>query len=54
MRISNPVLKREVVERWRSRRAPMTLTIYLAVLTMVFNLLTDLLYQAVDPRVQLK
>jgi ABC-2 type transport system permease protein len=32
MRISNPVLKREVVERWRSRRAPMTLTIYLAVL----------------------
>ena len=32
MRISNPVLKREVVERWRSRRAPMTLTIYLAIL----------------------
>ena len=32
MRFSNPVLKREVVERWRSRRAPMTLTIYLALL----------------------
>lgn len=29
-------------------------TIYLAVLTMVINLLTDLLYKAVDPRVTLK
>jgi peptide/nickel transport system permease protein len=29
-------------------------TVYLAVITMVINLLTDLLYQAVDPRVTLK
>ncbi len=29
-------------------------TIYLAVITMVINLLTDLLYKAVDPRVTLK
>src|SRR5471030_3006207 len=29
-------------------------TVYVAVATMVFNLLTDLLYQAVDPRVSLK
>jgi ABC-type transport system involved in multi-copper enzyme maturation permease subunit len=32
MRPVNPVLRRELVERWRSRRAPITLTIYLAVL----------------------
>ncbi|WP_293998029.1 ABC transporter permease [Sphaerotilus sp.] len=29
-------------------------TVYLAVITMAINLLTDLLYQAVDPRVTLK
>jgi peptide/nickel transport system permease protein len=29
-------------------------TVYLAVITMVINLLTDLLYKAVDPRVTLK
>jgi peptide/nickel transport system permease protein len=29
-------------------------TIYLAVITMLINLLTDLLYKAVDPRVTLK
>ena len=29
-------------------------TIYLAVLTMAINLLTDVLYQWVDPRVVLK
>jgi ABC-2 type transport system permease protein len=28
----NPVLRRELLERWRSRRAPITLTLYLAVL----------------------
>ena len=39
MRAANPVLKREVVERWRSRRAPMTLTIYLAVLGGIMYLL---------------
>ena len=30
------------------------ITVYVAAATMLFNLLTDLLYQAVDPRVQLK
>ena len=30
------------------------ITVYVAIATMVFNLLTDLLYQAVDPRVQMK
>ena len=39
MRVANPVLKREVVERWRSRRAPMTLTIYLALLGGIMYLL---------------
>jgi len=29
-------------------------TIYLAALTMVINLLTDVIYQWVDPRVKLK
>jgi peptide/nickel transport system permease protein len=29
-------------------------TIYLAILTMVINLLVDVLYKAIDPRVQLK
>jgi peptide/nickel transport system permease protein len=29
------------------------ITVYVAAATMIFNLLTDLLYQAVDPRVQL-
>jgi ABC-2 type transport system permease protein len=28
----NPVLRRELLERWRSRRAPITLTVYLAIL----------------------
>jgi peptide/nickel transport system permease protein len=30
------------------------ITIYVAVATMIFNLLADLMYKAVDPRVQLK
>jgi len=30
------------------------ITVYVAAATMVFNLLTDLMYKAVDPRVQLK
>ena len=29
-------------------------TIYVAIATMVINLLADLIYKAVDPRVQLK
>ena len=39
MRTVNPVLKREVVERWRSRRAPMTLTVYLTILGSIMYLL---------------
>jgi len=45
---------------WWERGSPVslvsgdTITIYVAAATMIFNLLTDLLYQAVDPRVQLK
>ncbi|WP_338844912.1 ABC transporter permease [Massilia sp. W12] len=30
------------------------ITVYVAAATMIFNLLTDLMYKAVDPRVQLK
>ena len=30
------------------------ITVYVAVATMIINLLADLLYKAVDPRVQLK
>ena len=29
-------------------------TIYVAIATMIINLLADLMYKAVDPRVQLK
>lgn len=39
MRTVNPVLKREVVERWRSRRAPTTLTVYLTILGAIMYLL---------------
>ncbi|HVM20675.1 MAG TPA: ABC transporter permease [Egibacteraceae bacterium] len=39
MRAVNPVLRRELVERWRSRRAPVTLTLYLAVLGAIMYLL---------------
>lgn len=30
------------------------ITVYLAMLTMVINLLTDVMYKAIDPRVVLK
>jgi len=39
MRAGNPVLRRELVERWRSRRATVTLTVYLAVLGGIMYLL---------------
>ena len=39
MRAGNPVLRREVMERWRSRRAAVTLTVYLAILGAVMYLL---------------
>lgn len=30
------------------------ITVYIAALTMIFNLIADLVYKAIDPRVQLK
>ena len=30
------------------------ITVYVAAATMIFNLLADLLYKAIDPRVQFK
>lgn len=35
MIVVNPVLRRELIERWRSRRAVVTLTVYLGVLGLV-------------------
>ena len=45
------------LETEHKRLDPVTikaLTVYVAIATMVFNLLADLMYKAVDPRVQLK
>ena len=51
-----PGIGREVILAVERSDFPVikAMTVYVAVATMVFNLLTDLLYQAVDPRVQLK
>ncbi|MES2017297.1 MAG: ABC transporter permease [Pseudomonadota bacterium] len=51
-----PGIGREVILAVERSDFPVikAVTVYVAVATMVFNLLTDLLYQAVDPRVQLK
>ena len=53
---SIPGLGREVLLAVNRSDYPViqAVTIYLAVLTMVINLLTDLLYQWIDPRVVLK
>ena len=53
---SIPGLGREVLLAVNRSDYPViqAFTIYLAVLTMAINLLTDLLYKAVDPRVELK
>lgn len=53
---SIPGLGREVMLAVNRSDYPViqAVTIYLAVITMVINLLTDLLYKAVDPRVTLK
>ncbi|MES2116160.1 MAG: ABC transporter permease [Pseudomonadota bacterium] len=50
-----PGIGREVILAVERSDFPVikAITIYVAVATMVANLLTDLLYQAVDPRVQL-
>jgi peptide/nickel transport system permease protein len=53
---SIPGIGREVILAVERSDFPVikAITIYVAAATMVFNLLTDLIYQAVDPRVQLK
>lgn len=50
-----PGIGREVILAVERSDFPVikAITVYVAAATMVFNLLTDLLYQAVDPRVQL-
>jgi peptide/nickel transport system permease protein len=51
-----PGMGREVILAVERSDFPVikAITVYVAAATMIFNLLTDLLYQAVDPRVQLK
>ncbi len=51
-----PGIGREVIQAVEKSDFPVikAITVYVAAATMIFNLLTDLLYQAVDPRVQLK
>ncbi|CDG84911.1 ABC transporter permease [Janthinobacterium agaricidamnosum] len=51
-----PGIGREVILAVERSDFPVikAITVYVAVATMIFNLLTDLMYQAVDPRVQLK
>ena len=51
-----PGIGREVILAVERSDFPVikAITVYVAVATMVFNLLTDLIYSAVDPRVQLK
>jgi peptide/nickel transport system permease protein len=51
-----PGIGREVILAVERSDFPVikAITVYVAFATMVFNLLADLMYQAVDPRVQLK
>jgi peptide/nickel transport system permease protein len=51
-----PGIGREVILAVERSDFPVikAITVYVAIATMVFNLLADLLYQAVDPRVELK
>jgi peptide/nickel transport system permease protein len=51
-----PGIGREVILAVERSDFPVikAITVYVAAATMIFNLLTDLMYQAVDPRVQLK
>ena len=53
---SVPGIGREVIAAVDRSDFPVVkaVTVYVAAATMIFNLLTDLLYKAVDPRVQLK
>ncbi|MFA7269998.1 MAG: ABC transporter permease [Sterolibacterium sp.] len=53
---SIPGIGREVILAVERSDFPVikAITVYVAAATMLFNLLTDLLYKAIDPRVQLK
>ena len=53
---SIPGIGREVILAVERSDFPVikAITVYVAVATMIFNLLADLMYKAVDPRVQLK
>jgi peptide/nickel transport system permease protein len=53
---SIPGLGREIIVAVNRSDYPViqAVTVYLAVLTMVINLITDVLYQFIDPRVTLK
>jgi len=53
---SIPGIGREVILAVERSDFPVikAITVYVAVATMVFNLLTDLIYKALDPRVQLQ
>ncbi len=53
---SIPGIGREVILAVERSDFPVikAITVYVAIATMFFNLLTDLMYRAVDPRVQLK
>ena len=53
---SIPGIGREVILAVERSDFPVikAITVYVAAATMFFNLLTDLLYQALDPRIQLK
>jgi peptide/nickel transport system permease protein len=53
---SIPGIGREVILAVERSDFPVikAITVYVAAATMIFNLLTDLMYKAIDPRVQLK
>jgi peptide/nickel transport system permease protein len=53
---SIPGIGREVILAVERSDFPVikAITVYVAAATMLFNLLTDLMYKAIDPRVQLK
>jgi peptide/nickel transport system permease protein len=53
---SIPGIGREVILAVERSDFPVikAVTVYVAIATMVFNLVADLLYKALDPRVQLK
>lgn len=53
---SIPGIGREVILAVERSDFPVikAITVYVAAATMIFNLLADLLYKAIDPRVQLK